>query len=80
MSRAPHLVMSSRKGFGYGDQKMLDSISQDALTDAFNKISMGLCAEKTANDFKITREMQDEYCKLSYRRHIEAVKAGLLAN
>lgn len=39
---------------------------------------MGNCAEKTADDFKITREAQDEYCKLSYKRHIEAVKSGLL--
>lgn len=40
---------------GYGDKKLADSISHDGLTDVFNKISMGLCAEKTANDFKITR-------------------------
>lgn len=55
MSNAPHLIINGRKGFGYGDQKMLDSISQDGLTDAFNNISMGLCAEKTVADFKITR-------------------------
>ncbi len=64
---------------GYGDQKLLDVISHDGLVDAFNKISMGLCAEKTATDFKITREAQDEYCKGSYRKHIEAVKKGILA-
>jgi len=40
------------------------------LTDAFNKISMGLCAEKTASEFKITREAQDDYCKNSYKKHI----------
>jgi len=38
---------------------MLDSITHDGLVDAFNKISMGLCAEKTVADFKITREAQD---------------------
>ena len=40
---------------GYGDKKFSDAISHDGLTDAFNKISMGLCAEKTANDMGLTR-------------------------
>lgn len=57
---------------------MHDAISHDGLQDAFNKMPMGNCAEKTADDFKITREAQDEYCKLSYKRHIDAHKAGLL--
>lgn len=47
--------------------------------DSFNKISMGLCAEKTASDLKITREAQDNYCKQSYKRHLEAAKKGYLA-
>lgn len=55
MSNAPHMLFGSRKGLSYGDKKLVDCISHDGLTDAFNKISMGLCAEKTANDFKITR-------------------------
>ena len=38
------IVNQARKGFGYGDQKMLDVIAHDGLTDAFNSISMGLCA------------------------------------
>lgn len=55
---------------GYGDKKFVDCIAHDGLTDAFNKISMGLCAEKTSADFKITREDQDQYAKNSYKRHI----------
>lgn len=70
MSRAPYLLINGRKGLGYGDQKLFDAISHDGLTDAFNKISMGLCAEKTASEFKITREAQDDYCRNSYKRHI----------
>lgn len=41
---------------------------------------MGSCAEKTVADFKITREAQDDYCKLSYTRANEATEAGHLAN
>jgi acetyl-CoA C-acetyltransferase len=59
---------------------LFDVISHDGLIDAYNKISMGLCAEKTASDFKITREAQDEFCKRSYRLHMEAAKKGLLAD
>ena len=52
MSNAPFLIpnvmllniIQARKGFGYGDQKMYDCIAWDGLTDAYNKISMGLCA------------------------------------
>jgi acetyl-CoA acetyltransferase len=33
----------------------VDCISHDGLTDYFGKTSMGLCAEKTATDFKVTR-------------------------
>lgn len=38
---------------------------------------MGLCAEKTANDFKISREAQDDYCKASYERCLAAQKDGI---
>lgn len=38
---------------------------------------MGLCAEKTANDFKITREAQDDYCKSSYQRALSSMKNGI---
>lgn len=56
---------------------MVDCIAHDGLTDAFNKISMGLCAEKTASDFKITRQAQDQYCRMSYQRAIAAGKSGV---
>jgi acetyl-CoA acetyltransferase len=29
----------------------------DGLTDVYNKVAMGLCAEKTAEEMKITREL-----------------------
>jgi len=44
MSRAPFILANARKGLGYGDQKLLDVISHDGLTDAFNKFAMGVCA------------------------------------
>ena len=35
---------------------------------------MGLCAEKTARDLKITREDNDEYCHLSYQRTLKSME------
>ena len=70
MSNVPFYLPGARKGYGYGDKKAIDGIAYDGLTDAYNKIAMGTCAQKTAADFKITRQAQDEYCKMSYRRHI----------
>lgn len=41
---------------------------------------MGLCAEKTANDFKMTRQLLDDYTFTSYERNIAANKAGIFKN
>lgn len=38
---------------------------------------MGLCAEKTAEEMKITRELQDAYAINSYERALAAIEKGL---
>ena len=58
---------------------MQDGIVFDGLTDVYDKIHMGNCAEKTAKDMKISRAEQDEYALLSYKRSAEAVKSGAFA-
>lgn len=55
MSNAPFYVMNHRKGAPYGNQTLVDGLAHDGLTDAYNNIAMGLCAEKTATDFEIDR-------------------------
>ena len=40
---------------------------------------MGLCAEKTANDFQITREENDNFAHQSYKKAIEANKNGKIS-
>lgn len=44
MSNSPHMLVGYRKGLGFGDNKLVDAISYDGLTDVYNKISMGSCA------------------------------------
>uniref|UniRef100_A0A1I8ALW9 Acetyl-CoA acetyltransferase n=1 Tax=Steinernema glaseri TaxID=37863 RepID=A0A1I8ALW9_9BILA len=60
----------------YGDVKMTDGIQKDGLTDAMLGQAMGICAEKTVKDYKLTREEQDKYAIQSYHRAAEAWKSG----
>lgn len=70
--------MQARKGVGHGDRKLVDHLTHEGLTVPFKHISMGLCAEKTAAEMNITRKDQDDYCKLSFQRHMDTAKNGLL--
>lgn len=54
----------------------MDIISHDGLTDVYNKFPMGNCAEKTAKDFGITREDQDDFAINSYKKAAEAWKVN----
>lgn len=51
---------------------------EDGLSDAFNKVRMGICAEKTFSEYSISRKEQDEYALESYRRAQHAWKVILI--
>ncbi|VDO43473.1 unnamed protein product [Brugia timori] len=55
----------------------VDSMFEDGLNDAFTKLRMGACAEKTCSEYLINRKEQDEYALESYRRAHHAWKEGL---
>jgi acetyl-CoA C-acetyltransferase len=76
MSQAPYLLMKARFGYRMGDGTTIDSMINDALTDAFNKYHMGVTAENVANQWKISREEQDEFAARSQNRAEEAQKSG----
>lgn len=57
MSNAPHLLKGMRAGVKFGDSAIFDSNSHDGLIDAYQKIPMGACTEKTAKEMGITREI-----------------------
>ncbi|KFP32898.1 hypothetical protein N325_01959, partial [Colius striatus] len=64
----------------YGGVKLEDLIVKDGLTDAYNHIHMGNCAENTAKKFTISREEQDTYAIGSYTKSKTAWDAGILKN
>lgn len=76
MSNAPYLLPNARNGYRLGNSTILDSILVDGLTDVYNNIHMGNCAESCAKDFSFTREQLDEFAVLSYQRAINAQKEG----
>ncbi len=49
---------------------------QDGLWEVYNGFPMGNCADNTAREMNITREMQDEYAINSYKRSAKAWESG----
>ncbi|GIM29670.1 acetyl-CoA acetyltransferase [Clostridium polyendosporum] len=76
MSQAPYILKTSRWGQRMGDGKMIDSMVNDALTDAFNNYHMGITAENIAEQWELTREQQDEFAVLSQQKAEKAIKEG----
>ena len=75
MSQVPH-YMNARVSTKLGDVKMIDGMVKDGLTDVYNKVHMGVCAEKCATENNITREDQDAFTIESYTRSAAAWGAG----
>jgi acetyl-CoA C-acetyltransferase len=59
-----------------GDKQLIDHMTHDALTDAFENIHMGVTAENVAEKFGIKREQQDAFAYESQRKAIAAVDSG----
>ena len=81
MSNTPFLIPSStRQGFKMGNMTVVDHMINDALTDAFTGVHMGVTAENIANKYNITRAEQDEFAIKSQEKAIASVDAGLFKN
>lgn len=76
MSNAPYIIPSARFGQRMGHGKLVDTMIEDGLTDAFNKYHMGITAENIAEKWNISREEQDKFALESQRKAIEAQELG----
>ncbi|GEN74701.1 acetyl-CoA C-acyltransferase [Chryseobacterium hagamense] len=79
MSSVPHYY-NARNAAKLGDVKMQDGMVLDGLTDVYNKVHMGVCAEKCATDYNISREEQDNFAIESYKRAAKAWSEGKFAD
>lgn len=78
MSSVPHYY-NARQATKLGDVKMQDGMVTDGLTDVYNKVHMGVCAEKCAAEYHISREEQDAFAVQSYQRSAKAWAEGKFA-
>jgi acetyl-CoA C-acetyltransferase len=80
MSLAPYVIPGARTGLRMGDAKLVDTMVNDGLMDAFNHCHMGITAENLAERHRITREQQDQYALLSQQRALAAIESGRFAD
>jgi acetyl-CoA C-acetyltransferase len=76
MSNAPFLLPQARTGLRLGNGQIIDEMVHDGLWCPFENWHMGSAAEHIAREYKITREMQDEYAVGSQNKAVAAIEAG----
>ena len=76
MSSVPYYMDKARNGYRLGDGVLIDGLVKDGLTDVYNKVHMGVCAEKCADEMNFSREEQDGFALASYDRSAAAWSAG----
>lgn len=76
MSMAPYYMDKARNGYRLGDGVVVDGLVKDGLTDVYNKVHMGVCAEICADEMNFSREAQDQFALTSYERAAQAWKTG----
>lgn len=76
MSMAPYYLEKARFGYRLGSGVIQDHMMHDGLYDNVNNFPMGMSNELCSEKYHITREDQDRYTEESYRRTLNAIKAG----
>ena len=76
MSQAPYLLDKARAGMRMGHGKVLDHMFLDGLEDAYTGGAMGTFAQKTADEFGITREQMDAFALSSLEKANAAINSG----
>jgi len=72
MSRAPHTIFY-REDKKLSENKLVDTMVNDGLTDSFNNYHMGVTAENIADNYKISREEQDIFALNSQEKTQKAI-------
>lgn len=76
MSRLPYYLDSARWGYRLGNQELVDGMYRDGFFCPLAKMVMGETAEVLAEQYKISREEQDEFALISQTRAARAIAAG----
>ncbi|MBS97384.1 MAG: acetyl-CoA C-acyltransferase [Oceanospirillaceae bacterium] len=76
MSQAPYLLSKARAGMRMGHGQVLDSMFLDGLEDAYEGGLMGVFAQRTADEYGISREAMDDFAISSLNRALSAIENG----
>lgn len=76
MSMAPYAMMQGRYGYRMNNGKLVDTMVNDALWDAFNDYHMMITAENVAEQWNLTREELDAFAAKSQQKAEAAIAAG----
>lgn len=73
MSRLPYYLEGARWGYRLGNQELVDGMYRDGFFCPMAKMVMGETAEVLAEEYKISREEQDQYALCSQQRAERAI-------
>jgi acetyl-CoA C-acetyltransferase len=76
MSQAPYMLPKARAGMRMGHGQVLDSMFFDGLEDAYEGGLMGVFAQRSADEYNITREAMDEFAIGSLTKALAAIENG----
>jgi acetyl-CoA C-acetyltransferase len=76
MSRLPYYLDGARWGYRLGNQELVDGMHRDGFFCPLAKMVMGETAQVLAEQYKVTREEQDEFALTSQTRAARAIAAG----
>jgi acetyl-CoA C-acetyltransferase len=76
MSRLPYYLDGARWGYRLGNQELVDGMYRDGFFCPLAKMVMGETAELLGQQYKITREEQDQFALTSQQRAAAAVASG----
>lgn len=76
MSRLPYYLDGARWGYRLGNQELVDGMYRDGFFCPMSKMLMGETAEVLAEQYKITREEQDQFALCSQTRAAAAIDGG----
>jgi acetyl-CoA C-acetyltransferase len=76
MSRVPYYLEGARWGYRLGNQELVDAMYRDGFFCPLAKMIMGETAEILAEQYKISREEQDQFALTSQQRAAAAQDSG----
>src|SRR3954447_24933120 len=76
MSRLPYYLDGARWGLRMGNQELVDGMYRDGFFCPLAKMVMGETAEVLAEQYKISRDEQDEFALCSQTRAAKAIDSG----